>query len=334
MRRIEKKYRHKNNLNSQENKLMDKYSDRRNNNNENLERRGSQKHKNVHHKKSENYFSKTQNLGFNNTHSKLTSKPTTLDFINTSETEYNHNGHAYLDKMNQDEEKRVKKLHGEMQAFNDKINDLQKGANSHHRETFYSCLENKIKEKIQGLGNSGTKFENVSKISNLNNFPEPNEYNILNTSSAFNKTKSQFRATVTGCDILSPINEGQQPNRYFGGSRAGDDLIKIDENRNFETTRVFQMVNTNYGALGGPGKGKGMDDVYESRDNPFRKTKRAESINPENSSVLREESRDTKLISLKNSQVMSKIKDEYSMKGQKNYQRFKPRLNSKLSLKV
>lgn len=213
MRRIEKKYRHKNNLNSQENKLSEKYSDRRNHNNENLERRGSQKHKNVHHKKSENYFSKTQNLGFNNTHSKLTSKPTTLDFINTSETEYNHNGHAYLDKMNQDEEKRVKKLHGEMRAFNDKINDLQKGANTHHRETFYSCLENKIKEKIQGLGNSGIKFENISKISNLNNFPEPNEFNILNNSSAFNKTKSQFRATVTGCDNLSPINEGQQPTR-------------------------------------------------------------------------------------------------------------------------
>ena len=67
----------------------------------------------------------------------------------------------------------------------------------------------------------------------------------------------------------------------------------------------------------------------------FFKTKRADSINPDNGSIVREKSRDNQLISQKNSQVLNKFKDEHTMKGVKQNPRYsnQQRQNSKLSLK-
>lgn len=223
-------------------------------------------------------------------------------------SDYNHNGHAYLQKINKEEENRQSKLNNDMLNIKDKITDLQKKDNNQLRETFYNCLENKIKDKlnnngIPGLHNSDIKFENmnISKFSNQekhNNshihhhqmICENDGFNLMNTSGAFNRTKSQFRNTITGSNILSPINEGQQPQsiRFDNNNNTKNmenyDIIKINENRNFETTRVYK-TNT------------GNGDIYESRENPFNKTKRGDSLNPENNSMVREESKDTKLVS-------------------------------------
>ena len=242
MRRIEKKYRHKNNLNSQENKLIEKYREREKVNSHHIHEEKKNKSKN------ENYFSKTQNLGFSGS----SNKAKNIDFSDLM-SDYNHNGHAYQDKMNKDAETRQTKLNTDMVNIRDKITDQKKANDSQLRETFYNCLENKIKEKqtgnsVVGLGNSEIKYDNLN-LSNKyfsgieNNF---NENNVLNTSNAFNRTinKSQFRNTITGSNILSPINEGQQPCslRFVENSTHGkmcDDLIKIDENRNYETTRAW-----------------------------------------------------------------------------------------------
>jgi len=49
--------------------------------------------------------------------------------------------------MNKDAETRQTKLNTDMVNIRDKITDLKKANDSQLRETFYNCLENKIKEK-------------------------------------------------------------------------------------------------------------------------------------------------------------------------------------------
>ena len=150
MRRIEIKYSHKNNLNRQQDKIKDKRKrdienifnrdDYLSNNNDNDDKSSNfgmnytnnlnhQPNKNHKNSGNENFFCRTQTLAFSN--SFIKKKPTTLDGCKTSEIEYNNSGHAYLDKINQDEEKRQSKLNTDMRIFNDKITDIQKNENSH-----------------------------------------------------------------------------------------------------------------------------------------------------------------------------------------------------------
>lgn len=328
MKRIEKKYRHKNNLNSQENKLLEKFREREKINNSALNNEVVKKRMN----KSENYFSKTQSLAFNHNNNRQKN----VDLFHHSDlmtdSIYSHNGYAYLDKLNNDEEVRKSKLNSDLLNIKDKISDLQKGNDAKLRQTFYNCIESKEKVNVNnntqlvGLGNSDIKFDmQMSKISNNgNHFGENNDFNIMNSSNAFGKTKSQFRNTITGSNILSPINESQNPtNMRFKNDQAkmGNENIKIYENRNSETARVYHK-NLNFN-----------NDTYESRENLFGKQKRNDTINPENNSIIRDDSRDTKLKSLKNSQVMNQIKEEVNQKSSKRNLKFKTKLNSQLSLK-
>ena len=143
MRRIEKKYRHKTNLNSQENKLIEKYREREKVNSHIQEEKKNKS-------RSENYFSKTQNMGFSCGSSKKFSnkvkKSQNIDFSDLM-GDYNHLGHAYLDKMNKDAEYRQNKINSDMNNIKDKITDLKKANDNQLRETFYNCLEYKIKDK-------------------------------------------------------------------------------------------------------------------------------------------------------------------------------------------
>jgi len=116
----------------------------------------------------------------------------------------------------------------------------------------------------------------------------------MNSSSAFNKTKSQFRNTITGSNILSPINESQhQANKRYKKDdiKNVEDFIKINENRSSETARVY---NRNFNT-----------EAFESRENLFVIGKKFETVNADGNSMIRDDSRDTKLVSLKNSQVIN-----------------------------
>ena len=116
----------------------------------------------------------------------------------------------------------------------------------------------------------------------------------MNSSSAFNKTKSQFRNTITGSNILSPINESQhQANKRYKKDdiKNVEDFIKINENRSSETARVY---NRNFNT-----------EAFESRENLFVIGKKFETVNADANSMIRDDSRDTKLVSLKNSQVIN-----------------------------
>jgi len=79
-------------------------------------------------------------------------------------SDYNHNGHAYLQKINKEEENRQTKLNSDMLNIKDKITDLQKKDNNQLRETFYNCLENKIKDKLN-TGNNMAAY--TTRTSNL-----------------------------------------------------------------------------------------------------------------------------------------------------------------------
>ena len=108
----------------------------------------------------------------------------------------------------------------------------------------------------------------------------------MNSSSAFNKTKSQFRNTITGSNILSPINESQhQTNKRYKKEdiKNVEDFIKINENRSSETARVY---NRNFNT-----------EAFESRENLFVIGKKFETVNADGNSMIRDDSRDTKLVS-------------------------------------
>ena len=135
-------------------------------------------------------------------------------------------GHAYLDKINRDDEKRNSKLHNDMQVYKDQISDLQKDNNSHMRHTFYNCLGNGNYDPQQDPTGGMNINNNSQKIDEFVKFELQNrESNILNSSNAFNKTNIQFRKTLTS-DVLAPIpmyneqqlhknmNENQYENYY------------------------------------------------------------------------------------------------------------------------
>lgn len=323
MRRIEKKYRHKNNLNSQENKLLERYKEREKINNSVINNEVIKRRMN----KSENYFSKTQSLAFNHNNNRQKN----IDLFHHSDlmtdNVYSHNGYAYLDKLKNDEEKRQSKLNKDQINIKNKINDLQKDEKSQLRKTFYQALESKGKEKsnqntntLVGLKNSEIKTSQLS--TNGNQFNENNEFNLMNSSSAFNKTKSQFRNTITGSNILSPINESQhQANKRYKKDdiKNVEDFIKINENRSSETARVY---NRNFNT-----------EAFESRENLFVIGKKFETVNADGNSMIRDDSRDTKLVSLKNSQVINQEINTNQKSSSKKNPKFKTKLNSLLSLK-
>ena len=70
-----------------------------------------------------------------------------------------------------------------------------------------------------------------------------------------------------------------------------EDFIKINENRSSETARVY---NRNFNT-----------EAFESRENLFVIGKKFETVNADGNSMIRDDSRDTKLVSLKNSQVIN-----------------------------
>ena len=128
---------------------------------------------------------------------------------------YKNKGYDYLDKLKEDELKRTLKANHDMDIMKDKIFELQnlaKEKDSQLRNTFYNCLQeanqnNKYKDKnyyqmnpqiqkLVNINNSGYKYDvNESKLS-TNSGQKNNSLNMYNTSQMFNTKSGHFKKPI------------------------------------------------------------------------------------------------------------------------------------------
>ena len=128
---------------------------------------------------------------------------------------YKNKGYDYLDKLKEDELKRILKANHDMDIMKDKIFELQnlaKEKDSQLRNTFYNCLQeatqidkykdknyyqmNPSIQKVVNINNSGYKYDvNESKLS-TNSGQKNNTSNMYNTSQMFNTKSGHFKKPI------------------------------------------------------------------------------------------------------------------------------------------